>query len=120
MSSRENSGACPTCGQPTLKVLTANWRMSRDEMEAIRSAWEEAAKDPRMIVLNGGLKLEELTDEDLARVGLQRIEQPAPRIVQMIMAWARAHPGELPEAFVPMLLNLEAAYTDAAGQQERS
>lgn len=52
-------------------VVTTDQRVSRDQAQALRDAFEKEAPGVKLIVLSGGLEITELNDEQLASVGLK-------------------------------------------------
>lgn len=55
-----------------LLTIQADDHLSRHELEQIATRWKEVAHDLPVIVLDGGIELVELTDEELAKMGLRR------------------------------------------------
>jgi hypothetical protein len=63
-----------------LLVLRSDEPLSQEEARRIAKRWRESVHLPRahslpLVILDGGLRLEELSGEELARIGLQRIPE---------------------------------------------
>jgi hypothetical protein len=56
-------------------ALLVDHHISRDEVERIVAGWRDHGPDSKLIVLDGGMKIEELDDDRLRELGLARIEE---------------------------------------------
>lgn len=57
-----------------LIVLSTDQKLGRFEIERIAQQWQEVcAEDHRVAILDNGMRIEALGDDDLRRIGLQRI-----------------------------------------------
>lgn len=57
-----------------LYVLMCDRILSYDEKDIIRKIWQERFPKKEVVVTEGGMTIDALTDEDLARLGLRRIQ----------------------------------------------
>jgi len=60
-----------------LSVIKTPTKLSSEIVNAVAKAWKEKGLEQKVVVISEDFKIENLTDDDLAKLGLKRINNDA-------------------------------------------